>query len=310
MSLKKISKPKILVTGSSGVVGSRILNNLLDKNYDVVATANKSIPEHLETSFVRANLADARSTFELINKFRPNVVIHAAGNSNIDLCEIYQEQSWMINVVAVKNLIGLALLLGFRLIHFSSEQVYGEHPEGMKALFNEESPLNPLNFYGKSKKFAEEDIIEHLRDYVIFRLSLVYGWGSQKHFNWCDHLYEDVEDGITTKLFSDQIRSMVYVEDIPGVVGMAIENPEVSGIFNIGGSTAMLRNEFGKKFASSFNFDENLIASTSMDDFPPETPRAKNCSLNIKKAKEIFGFRPRTIDESLKDMKKNNPHIN
>ncbi|MBN2135956.1 MAG: SDR family oxidoreductase [Acidobacteria bacterium] len=299
---------KILVTGASGVVGSRVLTYLIKEGYDVIATSHKRRPPEVDIPFVRANLGDARSCFELVNKYRPDIVVHTAANSNIDLCEIYQEQSWLTNVVSVQNLIGLSLLLGFRFIYFSSEQVYGEHPDGKKGSFVESDSTRPMNFYAKSKKIAEDDILQHLDNYLIFRLSLVYGWGSEFHQNWCDHLFEDIEEGIQSRLYSDQLRTMIYVEDIAKAVQAAIEHDDVVGVYNLGGAEPINRDEFGRELARVWGFDEDLVVSVSMQDFNPETPRPMNCSLDISSVKKDLGYSPTPLKKSIEHMKANNPH--
>jgi len=301
-------KKRILVTGASGVVGMRVADRLHEDGYDIFGSSHRYVRDDVDYPYKMANLGDARSTFDLIHEFNPDVVIHTAANSNIDICELYQEQAWVTNVIAVKNLIGLSLLFGYRLIFFSSEQVYGEHPEGKEGMFNEESELVPDNFYGKSKIFSEEDIIQHLNDYVILRLALVYGWGNSMHFTWCDGLLEDLEDNIPSKLYSDQLRSMIFADDIPGIICSIIDDPEIKGIFNLGGSESIMRDEFGKRFARNWNFDEELIASVSMDNAPLSSPRPKNCALDLLKIKTALDFEPSSLEEGLKHMKENNPH--
>lgn len=305
---KTEKKPTVLVTGASGFSGSKILSVLQGKGYSVVGTAHRNKPAESEIPFPLADLSDARSTFEMINKYQPDVVVHTAANTHLDLCEIYQEQAWISNVIAVKNLVGLSMLFGYRLLFFSSEQVYGEHPDGRDALFLEDDPLSPLNFYGKTKMAAEEVIGEHLDNYIIFRLSLVYGWGNKNHISWCDHLYEDIEEGISVKLYSDQIRSLIFVDDIANAVLKFLEKPEITGVFNLGGGKPFHRSDFAEEFAKNWSFNDKLIEPVTMDKYQPETRRPKNCALDINKIKEAVGFTPMSLPDSLKIMKEANPH--
>jgi dTDP-4-dehydrorhamnose reductase len=301
-------KRTVLVTGASGFGGSKVLSRLKDSGYNVIGTAHRNKPPESDVPFPLADLADARAAFDMINKYQPDAVVHTAGNTHLDLCEIYQEQAWMSNVIAVKNLVGLAMLFGYRLLFFSSEQAYGEHPDGEGAFFLEDDPLSPLNFYGKTKMAAEEVIREHLDNYIIFRPSLIYGWGNKSHISWCDHLYEDIEEGIQVKLYSDQVRSMIYVEDIAEAVLKFMEKPDITGVFNLGGDTPYRRSDFAAEFARNWSFDEKLIAPVTMEKYPPETRRPKNCALDIKKIKNVVGFNPTGLSDSLKIMKEKNPH--
>jgi dTDP-4-dehydrorhamnose reductase len=301
-------KQTVLVTGASGFGGSKVLSRLKDSGYNVIGMAHRNKPQDSDVPFPLADLADARATFDLINKYQPDAVVHTAANTHPDLCEIYQEQAWMSNVISVKNLVGLALLFGYRLLFFSSEQAYGEHPDGEGAFFVEDDPLSPINFYGKTKMAAEEVIREHLDNYIIFRLSLIYGWGNNNHISWCDHLYEDIEEGIPVKLYSDQIRSMIYVEDIADAVLKFMEKPDITGVFNLGGDKPYRRSDFAAEFAKNWSFDEKLVMPVTMEKYPPETRRPKNCALNIDKIKNVIGFKPTGLSDSLAIMKEKNPH--
>ena len=302
------NKQTVLVTGASGFAGSRITSHLKKSGYNVIGTANRNKPSDSDIPFPLADLSDARSSFELINKYQPDAVVHTAANTHLDLCEIYQEQAWMSNVIAVKNLVGLSMLFDYRLLFFSSEQAYGDHPDGEDKLFLEDDPLSPLNFYGKTKMVAEEVIREHLDKYIIFRLSLVYGWGNLNHISWCDHLYEDIEEGIQVRMYSDQIRSMIFVEDIAAAVEKLLERPEITGVFNLGGGAPLKRSDFAITFADNWSFDNQLIQPLTMDQYPPETRRPKNCAMNIDKIKSAVSFDPKGLTESLKNMKEHNPH--
>lgn len=301
-------KNTVLVTGASGFTGSRIIARLKEADFNVVGTAHRNRPADSDIPFPLADLSDARSTFELINKYQPDVVVHTAANTHLDLCEIYQEQAWLSNVIAVKNLVGLSMLFDYRMIFFSSEQAYGDHPDGDDRYFLEDDPPSPINFYGKTKMVAEDVIREHLEKYVIFRLSLVYGWGNQNHISWCDHLYEDIEEGIQVKLYSDQIRSMIFVEDIAKAVEKILNKQEITGVFNLGGAKPLRRSGFGQSFADNWSFDKKLIIPVTMDEFPPETSRPRNCAMDIGKIRTALGFEPAGLIESLNDMKERNPH--
>jgi len=299
---------KILVTGASGKAGTYILDKLRQGGHEVIGTAHKNKPTESEAPFPLVNLADARACFELIHSHTPEIVVHTAANSNIDICEIYQQEAWITNVITVKNLIGLAMLFNYRLIFISTEQVYGEHGDAENGVFKEDDFLNPVNFYAKTKKAAEEDIRKHLDDFVILRLALVYGWGTPGHASWCDHIYQDIKDGITYRTYSDQLRSMIYVKDIAEAISKTVEKKDMKGIFNLGGEPPLHRDEFTRRLARHYEFPENLAISATMDDFPPEAPRPKNCALDISKIKEAIDYKPTPMDDAIADMASENPH--
>ena len=78
-------KKKILFTGITGLLGGYFLKKRLS-NYDVFGSGNKNI-NITSPNIFKLNITDKTSTFDLINKINPDIVVHAAASGNVDYCE-------------------------------------------------------------------------------------------------------------------------------------------------------------------------------------------------------------------------------
>lgn len=145
---------KILITGASGYVGSRIYQDLKKENYQVVGLYNTT---KLFDDLIQADITNKEEVKKIFDIENPNIVIHLAANAHSRPCEEAPEQAHLLNVEATKHIAEIAKEKNIRVIYISTFACY-----------------NPSNVYGKTKHEAEE-IIKELKDYIIIRLSLVVG---------------------------------------------------------------------------------------------------------------------------------------
>lgn len=160
---------KILITGSSGFVGSRLAEHY-QRKYEVWA------PSHGELDFT-----DEKRSLEAVKGFAPDVVIHCGAVSDVNACAQKPELSHAVNVKGTQYLARACARAGARFVLCSSDQVYfrGQKPEESAADFlarhREDEALAPLPLYGQQKLEAERRALEEQPDSVILRLTWMYG---------------------------------------------------------------------------------------------------------------------------------------
>ena len=133
---------KILITGSSGFLGSRLAYCYREK-YDLL------LPSHGELNVSREEAVRA-----YLEMHRPEAVIHCAALSNTWYCEQHPEESHRVNVQGTVRLAKACKLTGALLIFMSSDQVYNGTPQ--PGALKEEVVLQPVNVYGRHKLEAEQ----------------------------------------------------------------------------------------------------------------------------------------------------------
>lgn len=151
---------RIVITGCNGRLGRELVRCLVNNN-KVFAVSRKD--------FDITNVSQMRA---FITVLKPNVIINAAANANVDSCESDEKAAYAVNSAGCRNLATMCRESGIRLISYSTDYVFDGTAE---RLYTENDRTNPINAYGRSKLEGEQIIAELLDDYLILRVSWLYG---------------------------------------------------------------------------------------------------------------------------------------
>jgi dTDP-4-dehydrorhamnose reductase len=144
---------RILVTGSNGLLGQKLVDLISSGNDYLIATAKSSLVVDLSKGeFHLLDVTDVSTLEKVVAQTQPDVIIHTAAMTQVDHCETEQEKCWLNNVEAVENLVKACEKFSVRLIHLSTDFIF----DGTHGPLGETEKPNPLSFYGKSKLAAEE----------------------------------------------------------------------------------------------------------------------------------------------------------
>ena len=163
---------KIMILGANGFIGRRILKRLAPKHQVVACSLHQDILPEESYRFEVIDILNYPALMGLLNEFHPDVIINAAAYSVVDYCEQHQEEAYAMNVTVVKHLAEYSQANSCRLIHISTDFVFDG--TSTKAYTETDSP-NPINYYGKTKRWSEEAIEQLCTNYAIVRVEVVYG---------------------------------------------------------------------------------------------------------------------------------------
>lgn len=121
-------------------------------------------------------LGDAERAARVLGKLRPQVVINCAAYNQVDLAESNRETALDANARGPAQLAELAARQGFRLVHFSTDYVFGG--EGLRRPRVETDAPAPVNFYGYSKMVGEQAVLESRAERLVLRVAHLYGGAS------------------------------------------------------------------------------------------------------------------------------------
>ncbi|MHA1694073.1 MAG: NAD-dependent epimerase/dehydratase family protein [Candidatus Helarchaeota archaeon] len=242
---------KILITGSKGVVGSYLTKMFKDKKYDVFGVdlfhAVGEVGWEHEMSktkfdYSRCDIADFRQLERIFEKAGPfDFVYNAAAEFGRWNGEDYYEQVWRTNAIGTKNIIRLQEKYKFKLVHFSSSEVYGNYGDVMKEGVMDDIEIKQMNDYAMSKWVNEMQIrnsaIQHGTETVVIRLFNTYGPGE-----WY-HPYRSVNSkfcynalhGIPVVVYKGHFRTSTYLEDTCRTLTNIVDNFKAGEAYNIGG---------------------------------------------------------------------------
>ena len=241
----------IVVTGSNGFIGSNLIKGLNKMGIkDIIAVDDHSNLE-LKENIAHCEIQDYIDIEEFLDQVISNqfdnkgirAVFHQGACSNT--MEWDAEYLYKNNLLYSKELLKLSKKLDIPLIYASSASVYGSGEEFKEFIENED----PINLYAYSKFKFDQIVRKELEDstaqIVGLRYFNVYGPQERHKKNMASvafHLHNQLKEAEEIKLFKgsdgfedgEQRRDFVYVEDVVKVNLWFLENPNVSGIFNVG----------------------------------------------------------------------------
>ena len=290
-----MNKISVLTTGLTGLVGSRIQEMLKDKyeffNMDLTTGVDITNKNKIE-NFVKEHPA--------------KIMIHLAGYTNVngafDQTNDKNGVCYQVNVVGTKNIVDICKENNIYLINISSDFVFaGDKSEP----YIETDPRNPIEWYGKTKAWAEEEIEKTLDHYAIARIGYPFRAKFEAKPDMVSKIKQGLNDQSLYPQFSDMIITPTYIDDIARAIDRMIEL-QPTGIYHLHNSTSLSPFELAKKIATTFGFNPKVIKEGSLEEYLKTTnrPYQKTLYMNNKKAEIELGINPMTIDEALMDIKK------
>jgi len=113
---------KFLVTGSTGLVGTQVVKDLTEKNYEVYSCYNNQTPQHGNP--IHLDLTDLSSIVTTVEQVKPDVIIHLAAMTDVDGCESDKDLAFLINAQATEKLAKQAALQNAFFVYVSTDYVF------------------------------------------------------------------------------------------------------------------------------------------------------------------------------------------
>lgn len=290
---------KLLITGSNGLLGQKLVKLVLDKGTDeLIATArgaNRLPYAEVGYIFDQLDITNQDEVMSVITRHQPDVVIHTAAMTNVDQCETEKEDCWKQNVDAVEYLIAACESSNAFLLHLSTDFIF----DGENGPYDEEAPANPISYYGESKLAAEALLTASKIKFAIARTVLVYGIAhDMSRTNIVLWVKKSLEDGKQIKVVDDQLRSPTLAEDL-AMGCYLIADKRAEGVFNISGKDLLTPYEMALKTANFFDLDTATMERADASTFTQTAKRPPKTGLLINKAINQLGYAPHSFEEGI-----------
>lgn len=292
----------VLIFGISSFVGSNLADYL--KNfYKVVGTysTNKvSIPGVLT---LPCDVLTRESVQLLIFTIRPDIVIYCAGLSSIDDCAHQLKYADALNTVGVFNVTAFSERYKARFFYISSAYIFS----GENRIFLESDNPTSNTVYGKTKAASEFYIQKTCLNYVILRSCVLYGRSIiPNDLTWFESMERRCFREDTVPLDSSIKTGFLDIVYLGHIIRICIEDDISNRLFQISSKDAMTRYDFGRLYATAFNYSPDLMAKDNwsfetIDDSNGgiDSTNSYSYQLDINNSESMLGFNFPTVEESL-----------
>ena len=286
---------KILVVGASGLVGGECIKVLSDE-YEVAGT-HLTFPDNNTFYF---NPSDSGFLSHLPSNDW-DVIIHTGALTHVDKCEVEVDLSYNATVVSTANLVDYSSRIGAKFIYLSTDYVF----DGKSGPYNEGDTLAPLNVYGTHKLAAENIIIENSKNYLIFRITNVYG-DEIRCKNFLARIIQEIRSGKSE--FSapyDQFATPINACDIARAIKISLQL-NLTGIYHLSSTDYMSRVQLLQKIFEYFPEKDLSVVPLKTADLNQVAKRPLLGGLCAAKfISDVPDFKFTNIDNYLKNNNRN-----
>ena len=280
-----------MVTGSAGLIGSQVVQDLENQNHTVYSCYHTTKPTHGIP--IQLDLTDSEKIIQALQETKPDRIIHLAAMTNVDLCETEKELATLLNLNATETLAKQASKQNIFFVYVSTDYVF----DGIQGMKKEDDTTNPLGFYGKSKLEGELSLNNLASGWCIARTSTPFGiHQTKKSFPlW---VKENLESKKEIPVLVDQFTSPTYVPNLSKML-IEITTKQITGIIHLAGASRISRYELANMVCDKLNLDKSLLIPTKTDEMNWKAQRPKDSSLDVSYAAEILEEKPQKIERSL-----------
>jgi dTDP-4-dehydrorhamnose reductase len=288
---------KLLVTGASGLFGSKLTEIALAKGIQVYAGYSKDQPSR---GFpVVVDVSNKNQVEQAFAVAQPDVVVHAASLTDVDKCELDHELAWKINVDGTKNVAEAAAKSGAFLVYISTDYVFS----GEKGCYKETDQTDPINYYGLTKLKAEETAMQYVPNCCVARPSVIYGaTPAVGKINFALWLINKLKSGEKLRIVTNQWNSPTLNTNLAEMVLDVVEQ-RLAGVFHLCGASRVSRYDFALEVAKTFGLDEGLIEPVDASSFNWPAKRPADSSLDVSKAQRLLTVKPLELTSALAQLK-------
>ena len=305
---------KILVTGGLGFIGSNLVPELERRGHEVWIC---DLGQSERPNYIRCDVSKYRQLERIFEEHNFNYVYHLAAEYGRWNGEDYYENLWLTNVVGTKHMIRLQEKKRFRMIFFSSAEVYGDYSGVMSEDVMDKLPINQMNDYAITKWVGELQVLNSASMFgtETVRVRPVNAYGPHEHYSPYrgvipNFIYKALRDEPYT-VYLGHKRIFDYVEDTCRTFANIADNFKPGEVYNVGGkeeweheikyvSDLILKNLAKDDSKVTYKEAEPFTTKVKHMDFSkarkdlhhdPQTPLVQGIPKTVEWMKNVYGFK-------------------
>jgi dTDP-4-dehydrorhamnose reductase len=271
---------KIFLTGESGILGSDIKGQLIAAGHEVNGYNSTNI-----------QLGNFNNVITRVRDFKPEIVIHCAAMTNVDLCEDEKNAAILTNVIGSQNLSRAAGMSNAKIVYISSCGVYGNQK---KSPYNELDVTVPVNYHHFTKLEGEKRIKEHNPNFLIIRPGWLFGGTLQHKKNFVEARRKEAFASPVLQSAVDKVGSPTYTLHVAKQI-ISLINEDLIGTFNVVNEGFASRFDYVSEIVRLFQFDAT-VEPVNSNSFPrkanmPDNECLENLNLNLLNVNQMPDWR-------------------
>ncbi len=284
---------KILVLGSKGQLGKIIFKSLNRKNFINVYGISR----------INFDVTNKKKLTNYIYKINPHVIINCIAYTQVDNAEKNKKECLNINSTFLDHLSNICKKNKSTLIHFSTDYVFS----GTKGSYKETDRVNPINYYGYTKRLGENIITKKLKNFIIIRVSWLY---SDNKNSFYSKILDKIKKNKDVHVVNDQFGFPTSAYDISNIIYKIIiklyNNEKIRyGIYHYSNysKNSITWYDFAKKinhYSNKYYNKNSKLHKVSTTDLNLQAKRPINSSLNIDKFCNTFNIKKKNWEIELK----------
>lgn len=260
---------RILITGAGGMLGSDLRKHLTAGN-EIVATG-------LESGLARMDITDRDRVVEVVVNYAPDLIIHCAALTDVELCERDPEQSDLVNRWGTAIVVTAARAVLAPVVFLSTDFVF----DGMKgAPYNESDTPNPLNVYGRDKLRAETIIRKSLPEHYIVRTAWLFGAQGR---SFPKAVLDQARAGLPVRAVTDQVGSPTCSKDLAKAIAQMVTLRPEFGTYHLVNEGEASRFEVAQETLRGAGLNAQ-VEGIHTTDYPSAVARPTYSALDTAKA--------------------------
>ncbi len=275
-------RTRLLVTGGTGLLGINWAAAMRDRHDVWLATHRHNLSLRGATA-IRLPLDSASALAQALDEIRPDIIVHAAGLSNVDDCERDPAAAHAVNAGLAGVVAAVAAERGVKLIHISTDHLFA----GARPMATESDAPEPLNAYARTKLEGEHLVAQLCPQALIVRTNF-FGWGHAARKSLSDWVLEGLRAGFPLRMFTDVFFTPILAGRLAAAAHQLLD-AGASGVVHVCGDERVSKHAFAVRLAAAFGLPPGPIAAGRFADAGLAAPRPLDMSLSNARARGILG---------------------
>jgi dTDP-4-dehydrorhamnose reductase len=282
-----------LITGASGLLGQALCRHLVGGSREVTAVRHERAIDVPGVRELAVALDDEDAIDDAIDRESPDVVVHAAGLTNVDRCELDEDAAASIHVEATARLAGAAAAKGAAFVLISTDHLW----DGSRSMVSEGEPPSPMNAYARTKAQGEQVALAAHPSALVVRTNF-FGDGPPWRPSFSDWVLDSLERGDTLRAFGDVYFSPVALKLLCPLL-VELVDLRSTGTLHVAGRERLSKLEFAHRLAAAVGLPATGIVAASVEDVDLGAPRPHDMSLDTSLAAARLGRPLPDLDTSI-----------